>query len=236
MIASSPNSLTSFDAVAQQYNQELNRGISLSGESADYFVEGRVRWLSSTMARYGASTESILDFGCGVGNAAPMLLQELKGKSLVGLDPSAGSIEQARKRWQQSSMSWTTDGADVAAGSIDLVHTSGVFHHIPVDMRDSELARIHQWLRPGGWFALFENNPWNPGTRWVMSRIPFDHDAITLTPFESRSRLKNAGFRVIDTRFLFFFPHVLRTLRGIEPSLSRFPLGAQYVVLGQKPI
>ena len=40
---------------------------------------------------------------------------------------------------------------------------------------------VRQGLRPGGVFALWENNPWNPGTRLVMRRIPFDRNAVLLS-------------------------------------------------------
>ena len=90
-------------------------------------------------------------------------------------------------------------------------------------------------LSPGGFFGLFENNPWNPGTRLVMSRIPFDRGARTLSPRSARALLSSCGFRSIGrTRYLFFFPGPLRWLRFTEPHLRRAPLGAQYWLLGQK--
>ncbi|MCS7034896.1 MAG: class I SAM-dependent methyltransferase, partial [Phycisphaerae bacterium] len=89
--------------------------------------------------------------------------------------------------------------------------------------------------RPGGYFAFWENNPWNPGTRFIMSRCPFDDDAIPLSPLESRRRVRVAGFTVMRTDFLFIFPKVLGWLRWMERPLSRLPLGGQYQVLCRKP-
>jgi SAM-dependent methyltransferase len=225
---------TSFDEVAERYDQELNRGISLSGESSEYFVDGRVQWLKSVVERLDLTAPRLLDFGCGVGNAGHKLLQELRGQSLVGFDLSTASVRQARLRWPASNLSWTSEPADLELEAFDIVYTSGVFHHIPVEARQHELQRIYQSLRPGGVFALFENNPWNPGTRWVMSRIPFDQDAVTLTPYETRRRMAEAGFQIEQTRYLFFFPRSLRIFRRLENRLARIPLGAQYVVLGRK--
>ncbi len=68
-----------------------------------------------------------------------------------------------------------------------------------------------------------------------MSRIPFDRDAITLLPGQSRRLLSTAGFRVLRTDFLFYFPKLLAGLRPVERYLSSIPLGAQYLVLCQKP-
>jgi hypothetical protein len=68
-----------------------------------------------------------------------------------------------------------------------------------------------------------------------MSRIPFDRDAICLSPIEARRRLRAAGFQVLQTRYLFFFPRKLSLLRPVERHLARLQLGAQYVVLARRP-
>jgi hypothetical protein len=68
-----------------------------------------------------------------------------------------------------------------------------------------------------------------------MSRIPFDRDAITLAPPETRHLLKEGGFEILRTDFLFIFPRMLKPLRALEPLVSRLPFGAQYQVLCRKP-
>jgi SAM-dependent methyltransferase len=118
---------------------------------------------------------------------------------------------------------------------IDLAFCNGVFHHIPLNERPAAVNFVHRSMRPGGLFALWENNPWNPGTRYVMSRVPFDRDAITLTPPEARRLVQAGGFEILRTDFLFIFPRVLRWFRGLESLVSRLPLGAQYQVLCRKP-
>jgi hypothetical protein len=86
-------------------------------------------------------------------------------------------------------------------------------------------------LAPQGVLAVFENNPWNVGARMVMRRIPFDRDAVPLSPPALRALLGGAGLSVRSTRFLFYFPRPLAALRPLEPWLVRVPLGAQYWVL-----
>ena len=56
-----------------------------------------------------------------------------------------------------------------------------MFHHIPPSERPAALALIRRKLRPQGRLFLFENNPWNPGARWVMKAIPFDRVATMLS-------------------------------------------------------
>ncbi len=117
---------------------------------------------------------------------------------------------------------------------IDLAFCNGVFHHVDPAMRPSAAKYVSDCLRPGGIFALWENNPWNPGTRYVMSRIPFDKDAITLTASQGRRLLEEAGFRVLSIEYSFIFPHALRWLRSLEAPLSKLPIGGQYQLLAMK--
>ena len=107
---------------------------------------------------------------------------------------------------------------------------------IPEADRVTAISFVHEALRPGGFFALWENNPWNPGTRYVMHRNEFDKDATMLAPPKARHLLLAGGFEVVSTDFLFIFPKALRWLRGIEPAVSRLPFGGQYQILCRKPM
>jgi len=226
-----------FDEVADRYALELQRGIGLSGESADFFMSGRVNWLADALSRHGENNiGSILDFGCGTGNAVAPLVECWKQARITGLDPSVKSIAIAEQRYpNRERYRWLTEGSSIADGMFDLVYTSGVFHHIRPEERDRHLEDIFRWVRPGGWLAFFENNPWNPGTRWVMSRISFDRDAVCLSIRESTRRLLTAGFKGVEQRSLFYFPSLMRQFRFLERPLSYLPLGAQYVVLARRP-
>jgi hypothetical protein len=97
------------------------------------------------------------------------------------------------------------------------------------------VKRIVEWLAPGGLFALWENNPWNPGTRLVMKRIPFDRDAKTLSCVNASRLLRRSGLQIREVSSYFYFPSWLKPLRHLEPRLRSVPLGAQYCVLAQKP-
>src|SRR5262249_2125442 len=152
---------------------------------------------------------------------------------VVGLDSCDDLIKRAEQTYGSESHFLTIDHYR-PTGEIDLAYSNGVFHHIPVSERDRVVAFIARALRPGGWFALWENNPWNAGTRYVMSRIPFDRDAIALSPPGARRLLRARGFEILCTDFLFIFPRKLRWLRWIEPYVARLPFGAQYMVLGRK--
>lgn len=223
-----------FDAYSADYTAALNRGLELSGEDPTYFARGRVAWLQHRLIEADAASGTILDFGCGTGIATPYLLGIAGAERLVGADPSRESLNVARRDHGSQRASFATMNEPPEPGSIDLAFCNGVFHHIEPAERGEALAWIFRALRSGGLLAFFENNPWNPGTRWVMRRIPFDRDAQTLAPPAARRLLHSAGFEIVGTDFLFYFPRVLSNLRRFEKHLVKVPLGAQYLVLGRK--
>jgi SAM-dependent methyltransferase len=229
-------SKATFDAYSGSYEHALNQGIGVSGEDSTFFARGRLRWLARLLAERHIETRAALDFGCGVGNSLPLLRELLAAEKIAGIDVSAESIATARQRFPQSEFQLATCDELPASASFDLAFCNGVFHHIPIAERAKSAGLVLQHLQPGGHFAFFENNPLNPGTRYVMSRIPFDRDAITLLPGQARRLLREAGFEIQLTHYLFFFPRALAWLRILEPALRRVPFGAQYLVLARKPL
>ena len=220
-----------FDSYAEAYDADLARGIAVSGEDKTYFAKGRVEWLARCVRRVGFQPKSVIDFGCGTGTAAPFLLDSLGAARVVGADQSENSLAVARRDNASAPRQFVRLDELAAEETFDLAYCNGVFHHIPIEEREEALACIHRSLRSGGIFAFWENNPWNPGTRYVMSRIPFDRDAVPISPAAGRRFLRAGGFEVLRMDFLFIFPRALRRLRGLEPALSGLPLGAQYQIL-----
>jgi SAM-dependent methyltransferase len=207
---------------------------SLSGEDKNYFARGRIAWLANCLRQLAEQPKSALDFGCGTGSAAPFLLDLIGVESVLGVDISAKSLEVSKRTHRSERTQFLLFNQYQPSEQIDLAFCNGVFHHIPVNERAAAVNYIYRSLRPGGLFALWENNPWNPGTRYVMSRIPFDRNAITLTAPETRRLLRAGGFEILRTDFLFIFPRMLSWFRYVEPLIARLPLGAQYQVLCRK--
>ncbi len=224
-----------FDSFAGSYDAELNHALAATGEDKDHFAKGRVEWLRHRLNELSEHPRSILDYGCGIGDTCGLLQTAFEAQSVVGLDVSSSSIEVARTRHGAGAYQFTTVTEYAEKGLVDLVYCNGVFHHIPVAMRASALQYIFRCLRPGGWFGFWENNFWNPGTRFVMAHCAFDADAITITAGEARKVLRGAGFEVVRTDFCFIFPRALRWLRFLEPGMAGLPLGAQYLVLCRRP-
>jgi SAM-dependent methyltransferase len=224
-----------FDAYASSYEKALAQGLSITGESSTFFARERVVWLTRRLKETAERPRQILDFGCGTGAAAPYFFQYLSVEFVIGIDPSASSLAVAREDNSGATARFLLPEAYHPNGQVDLAFTNGVFHHIRPSERKRAAHYLFRTLRPGGILAFWENNPWNPGTRYVMWRIPFDRDAVPVWPSQARALLQTTGFEILHTDFLFLFPRILRRLRWIEPHLAQWPLGAQYEILCRKP-
>ncbi len=223
-----------FDAFAEDYDTVLNQGLKISGEDKNFFAEGRTQWLKSKLTEIGAASSRTLDFGCGTGSATPFLYKHLGSDYILGVDPSEKSLAQARAAWSGDySVEFATPEGE-HTGNFDLAFCNGVFHHIPLAERKKAVQFVYDQLKPGGVFAFWENNPWNPGTRYAMSRVPFDKDAILVWPHGARKLLTENGFSILRTDYVFFFPRLLSRLRMLEPFIHWLPFGGQYLVLCQK--
>ena len=222
-----------FDSYATEYDQALAKSLEASGEGREYFARGRIAWLGRCLRELEVQPASVLDFGCGDGFTVPMLKQGLGATAAVGVDVSDKSLAVARKHHADANTSYTRLDVYQPAGDLDLAYCNGVFHHIPLAERARAVAMVRDSLKPDGLFSLWENNPWNPATRYVMSRCEFDEDAITLSAPETRRLLRAGGFEIVRTDFRFIFPRALRMFRKLEDLLFRTPLGTQYQVLAR---
>lgn len=214
----------SFDGA--QYEQQLQRGLSLSGEGAEYFSRQRVKYVQQKAAERGLSVGRILEVGCGTGTNLIALRAAFPTAQIVGYEPDDSMRAQASQHVRVAELT-----GEMPREAFDLVFLNGVIHHVPPEERPTLFGQLR--ARTAGLLAVFDNNPLNPGAMWVMRRIPFDRDA---QPLRARTMVKHArmaGFGRTEVRTYFYFPGPLAALRGLEPSLSRLPLGAQYAVYAQ---
>jgi len=220
-----------FDRFARSYEQDLEKSLAVTGESREFYAHRRIDWTAQCVARLGDSVKRILDYGCGDGANAPMLAERFDADCVLGVDVSAESLAVARQANSAPVFQFLSTGEWTPDGTIDLVFTNGVFHHIPPAERPACLEAIRRALRPGGLFAFWENNPWNPGTQYVMSRCAFDENAIKISLREGKKMLSNSGFDILRTDSLFYFPRKLSLLRPTEAWIRWLPLGGQYLLL-----
>lgn len=223
-----------FDEVSANYEKILSRGLSLSGESSDYFAHKRVEHTAKLQASIKAKSETIMDYGCGTGGSVRYLLDTLNPKKLIAVDVSEKSLGILKARYHNQQVITKNIPSLKPKTKVDLCYSNGVFHHIPPTERSKNAQLIYDSIKPGGHFYFWENNPWNPATHWVMSKISFDRNAIKVFPSQAIKLLQDVGFQVRLVHYLFVFPRTFAYLRPIEGFLKRLPIGCQYLVLAQK--
>ena len=225
-----------FDDYSASYADQVNRSVSFSGLTVDFFHRIKVdRLLALAAAHMNPKSASVLDVGCGTGSLARLVAPSVK--ELVGVDVSESSLETARREVPGGRF-FKYDGERLpfSDAQYDLAFASCVMHHVPPSQWKSFSAEMYRCVRPGGLVAIIEHNPWNPLTRLAVSRCEFDHDAVLLRRGTVKSLFEGLGGVVTVAPFILFFPWRSAVFRQIERLISSIPLGAQYLVLVQKPL
>lgn len=224
-----------FDGMAEDYEAEIAPYATFTGERREYFTHARFVWMARRFKRRGIHARRVVDFGCGTGTCTPLFFELLGAESVLGVDVSPRSLAVAERAHGSARARFALRDDYTPDASADLVFSTGVFHHIPPAERPDALDYVMRCLKPGGLFALWENNIWNPAVRYNMGRAAIDRHAIPLAPPTARRLVRAAGFSLLATDFLFFFPGVLRPLQRLEPLLRAVPIGGGYLVLAAKP-
>ena len=162
------------------------------------------------------------------------LLDAFTPKKLIAVDISEKSLGVLKARHNTRQVIAKSLPSFKPESNCDLCFCNGVFHHILPKDRLQAAKIIYDSLQSGGYFYFWENNPWNPATHWVMSRVPFDRNAKKIFPHQAVNLLQKVGFKVKLIHYLFIFPKFLCLLRPMEKILRKFPFGCQYLVLSQK--
>jgi ubiquinone/menaquinone biosynthesis C-methylase UbiE len=225
-----------FDVFAEEYLATHAQNLAITGEGPEYFARYKVREVARRLKSLGlANPRRILDFGCGVGNSAPHLREAFPNAGITGLDVSDKSLEVARSRFPGVADFVRYDGEamPLPEAGFDLVFSACVFHHIEADEHVAIFRDLRARLASGGVMAVFEHNPVNPVTRYIVASCPFDEHAVLIPAAEFVERQRRAGFSKVDVTYTGFFPGALRALRPLEPALGRLPIGAQYYTLAR---
>lgn len=143
--------------------------------------------------------ERLLDVGCGLGEAALSLANDLgPSGELVGIDASAAMLEVARQRSTvaQCAVRFSVGDAralDEADASFDVVRSERTLQWLPDP--STVVAEFVRVLRPGGRLSLID-------TDWSTLRLDVDDPAITMMVRDrlsvERNRPSNVGRRLAD--------------------------------------
>jgi SAM-dependent methyltransferase len=220
-----------FDEYAEDYDTILKEKLKVFGEETDYYAESKIRIIQENIRK---SPARILEFGCGIGTNIRWLLDFFPNASVFGCDVSERSLEKASSRYQSVNFFPIKDDCIDPSGRFDVVLVANVFHHILPEQREETMKKLANYVADGGEIFIFEHNPCNPLTRYIVHICPFDKDVTLLWPKETRCLCDRAGFKVVSRKYILFFPSFLKKLRSLEAKLGWLPLGGQYYVHARK--
>jgi SAM-dependent methyltransferase len=237
-----PPGPSEFDRHAPNYSAGFDDPLKHAvGADARAFLRPKLSLLRRVAARRLAAPGaalSYLDYGCGTGDFLALVREAGLPWRAEGCDVSAGMLAEAVRRWPELSPAvplWAIGSGAFPENRYDLITAICVFHHIPPAEWTGTFTRLRRALRPGGILCLFEHNPWNPVTRWMVRRTRIDADAILLSPSTSRRQLGAAGFPAVDLTHFLFVPPRWPAVARCETVLQWLPLGGQYLATVAAP-
>ena len=225
-----------FDSYDNTYEEEIKKSLSGLGVTQDFAAQVKAdQLIDIVQERWGKPADAdVLDLGCGIGLYGSYLSGTFK--FLSGIDVSSKCVDIAKQNNPEVNY-LTYDGQTIPFEdtSLDVVYVITVMHHIPVAQWESITGDIKRVLRPGGLCVIFEHNPWNPATRWIVNRCEFDADAVLLSHRKARQLLDVNGFQDIASKHILTVPVDTGWARKLDKVFSRLPLGAQYYTVGTAP-
>lgn len=145
--------------LAEAFDQAASRYDLLTGLNPGYHrhLDAAAREL---LRRLGSDPGLLLDLGCGSGSSTAALLRHAPAAKVIGIDASAGMLEQARGKPWSASVEFHQLPAERLA-ELELPPADGalaayLLRNVDVADRDATLALILDRLRPGGWLAIQE--------------------------------------------------------------------------------
>lgn len=226
--------MSEFDRVKDSYRATVDRCVGFVGKDVDFFAAVKADFLGDAVRREFGHTERlrVLDVGCGHGIIHPHLRRY--GFDLVGADTATEVLDIARA--ENPGIRYVGFDGKVLpfeARSFDVAYAVCVMHHVPPADWIGFLAEMRRVVRPGGMIAVFEHNPWNPLTRYVVASNEIDKDAVLLAAPRLRRLLERAGFTQVRSANILFTPFLHPLFRRLDMMLWWCPLGAQYFAVGR---
>lgn len=208
--------------MGMHYGSDYDRTIAKASQASDHWLPRRDE-LSRLM-----SGGAILDMGCGSGG----FLSTMKGPSwkLYGIEMSGGAANVARDRCGAEVFVGDVVNAPFARGSFDAITAFNVIEHVyePKEV----LAKVAEWLKPGGVFYTMMPNIDSAGARmfrsyWYALELP--RHLYHFSPNTLKSVARSAGLKEVSVtahRELYFessFRYVVDDLLN-RVGISRPPL------------
>ncbi len=218
-----------FDEHAHSYRESLKSSLGFFGKNESFFDLYKVycikKWVANNNQAY-----DMLDYGCGIGKLSSLLAKDLGRSTVYGYDVSVRSLSVAiEENAGLKNVHFINELSEER--NYDFVIASNVFHHVKPDERVSVLNKIKNMLKPYGRIIIFEHNPFNPLTRYIVRNCSFDADAKLIWRNNFIELSVTCGLKIEHKPYILFFPLASKLLRALEYYLRHIPFGAQYMLV-----
>jgi ubiquinone/menaquinone biosynthesis C-methylase UbiE len=148
-----------------------------------------------------ARPATVLDLGCGTGTLTVPLAAALPDAEVLGIDGDDEVLALAGRKPGAERVTWArglVDALPYADGSVDVVVSSLVFHHLPVATKQAALREAHRVLRPGGRLLVAD---WGPPRNVVLSAAYVALQCLDGFATTSDNRHGRLRQRIVDAGF-----------------------------------
>jgi SAM-dependent methyltransferase len=223
-----------FNETKESYRGQIEQTIAFAGQGLDFYTRVKAQYLRDLVAAVlpDVAQPRLLDIGCGHGYIHPDLIAA--GFSITGVEVAEEVLPLARQANPDVEYQ-TYDGQRLPFpdASFDVATAICVMHHVPPSQWPAFAQEMRRVLKPGGIAVVFEHNPWNPATRYVVASNEIDADAVLLSAPKLRGLLRGAGLSQVASKGILFTPFAAPFFRRLDKSLGWLPLGAQYYATGR---
>ena len=222
-----------FNNYSQSYQEVLDKNFKITGFDAAYFAKVKGQQLKGLNSAVCNEPIRFLDYGCGVGSFSVNFKDNFPKASYVGVEPAEEMVKEAKVKYGEYGDFYVRESSEWKNQSYDLILSKGVFHYIPHDEHEKTLKELTSLLTVSGKINIWESNPFNPFTRIIFNTCPFDRGCVLIYPGKMKSLFRRVGLKSVQLKYTTFFPKFLSRLIPLEPYLEWFPLGGQYVTIGE---
>jgi SAM-dependent methyltransferase len=153
------------------------------------------------------NADRVLDVGCGTGSLAIALARA--GRTVVAIDPAAASLDVARAKDKDATVTWIHGNADAAPpAAADLAMMTGNVAQVFLTDEDWDwtLRAIKTALRPGGHLVFETRRPERQAwEEWAAQTAPVTLDVPGTGPVEHRSEVTAVDLPFVSFRDTYTF-------------------------------
>ncbi len=170
------------------YNEELLERMPWHFNLLDYD-------LKAALSKYNIKSGSLLDIGTGAGTQSTLLANLGFTVTATDISPTAIELAKTHARQKKAEVNFLIDDIrnSKIEGTFDLIVDRGTFHTLHSEERDAYVEKIHDLLKPDGYFFLKTYS-----TKEEMWKGPYRYDHEKLRSyFEKKFKI----LVIVDTEF-----------------------------------